>query len=43
MLAFLSFLMSMEFSVVGFSLYFEIYELVNDVRFFSFIVNPSSL
>jgi hypothetical protein len=30
----------MKFSVAGFGLYFETYELMNGFRFFSFLVNP---
>jgi hypothetical protein len=40
MLAYPSFSRSVEFSVVGFGLYFETYELMIDFRFFSFLVSP---
>jgi len=40
MLAFSSCSRSVEFSVVGFGLYFETYEIMNDLRFFCFLVNP---
>lgn len=42
MLAFPSFSRSIEFSVVGFGHYFETHELMNDLRFFSFFVNPAA-